>query len=318
MAGTAPKEPVVSHLKKLCLTAALTALTAPAWAALTYTASSSYNVGSFTPPGGTAAPVSSCGNVFGQDAGDVTGSGDNNIAVRAYSCDDSASNFGARTSGEATYYVKSTASIFGSFGGSDATDFDFFINPGEIGAFGSTAFLAGEFQKALLTIKLTIDGTVYMDELWSAEIGTGGAPSNSHVSAGLLAVDSTSTSGAGYFSYGINGGGFTVSLGSLPPGQEHSISYVMESTSSGNRTSDAVCIGVLFNGVNSEGVAGTASAGSPFAAYCGAGGRLGDPMPNADPIARALPNQVPEPMSAGLALTALLAAAGVRRRSSKR
>lgn len=310
----------MSNLKKLCLTAALTALTAPAWAALTYTASSSYNVGSALPPGGTSAPVNSCGNVFGQDAGDVTGSGDNNVAVRAYSCDDSTSNFGARTSGEATYYAKSTASIFGSFGGSDNFDFNFFINPGEIGAFGSTAFLAGEFQKALLTIKLTIDGTVYMDELWSAEVGTGGVLSNSHLSTGLLAVGGTSTSGAGYFSYGINGGAFSVSLGSLPPGQEHSISYVMESTSSGNlsQTPADSCTGVLFNGVNTEGEAGVATAGRPFAAYCGAGGRLGDPMPNADPIARAVPNVVPEPMSAGLVLAGLLAAGGVRRRSSKR
>ncbi|RZL05098.1 MAG: PEP-CTERM sorting domain-containing protein, partial [Rubrivivax sp.] len=87
---------------------------------------------------------------------------------------------------------------------------------------------------------------------------------------------------------------------------------------SGNLTSAASCTGVLFNGVNTEGEAGTATPGSPFAAYCGAGGRLGDPMPNADPIARALPNVVPEPMSAGLTLTALLAAVGVRRRSSKR
>lgn len=308
----------MSDFKKLCLIAALTALTAPAWAELTYTASATYNVGSFLPPGGSSAPVGSCGNVFGQDAGDVTGAGANNIAVRAYSCDDSASNFGARTSGEATYYARATASIFGTFGGSDATDFSFFINPGEIGAFGSTAFGANDFQKALLTIKLTIDGTVYMDQAWSAEIGAGGLLSNSQSSTGLLSVDWTSTGGAGFFSYGINGGGFTVSLGSLAPGEEHTISYVMESTSSGNLESTAACTGVLYNGVNTEGQAGTATPGSPFAAYCGAGGRLGDPMPNADPIARALPHVVPEPISAGLALTALFAAAGVRRRSSKR
>lgn len=308
----------MSPFKNLCLTAALTALTVPAWASLTYTASATYNVGSALPPGGSAAPVSGCGSVFGQDAGDVTGSGDNNIAVRAYSCDDSTANFGARTSGEATYYAQTTASITGSFGGSDSTDFDFFINPGEIGAFGSTAFLAGEFQKALLSIKLTIDGVVYLDQSWSAEIGAGGVLSNAQSSTGLLSVDWTSTSGAGYFSYGINGGAFSVSLGSLPPGQEHSISYVMESTSSGNLTSDANCTGVLFNGVNAEGQAGNASAGSPFAAYCGAGGRLGDPAPNADPIVRARPNAVPEPMTAGLALTALLAAVGARRRNAKR
>lgn len=145
----------MSTFKKLCLTAALTTvLTAPAWAALTYTASASYNLGSSTPPGGSAAPVSGCGNISGQDAADVTGAGDNNIAVRAYSCDDRTSNFGARTSGEANFYAQAQAAITCSFGGSDATDFSFFINPGEIGAFGSSAFLAGEFQKALLTIKL--------------------------------------------------------------------------------------------------------------------------------------------------------------------
>jgi hypothetical protein len=312
----------VSLFKNLCLTAAWTAastaLTAPAWAALTYTAAASYSLGSYTPPGGSAAPVSNCGNVFGQDAGDVTGSGDNNIAVRAYSCDDSTSNFGARTSGEATYYAKSTASILGTFGGSDATAFDFFINPGEIGAFGSSAFLAGEFQKALLTIKLTIDGTVYMDAAWSAEVGAGGLLSNSQSSNGVLSVGWASTSGSGFFSYGINGGGYTVALGSLPPGQEHTISYVMESTSSGNLTSAAACTGVLYNGVNVEGETGSATPGTPFGAYCGAGARLGDPAPNADPIARALPNVVPEPMSASLALTALLAAVGVRRRNAKR
>lgn len=301
----------MSSLKNLCLTAALTALAAPAWAALTYTASGSYNIGASSGPGGTAAPSSACGNISGQDAGNFTGAGSNNIGLRAYSCDDSLSNFGSRASGKGTYFVQGVASISGTMTTQEQGDFSFFINPGQVGAFGSTAFGASEFQLGKLSIKLVIDGIVYMDEAWSAEIGEGGLLTKSYESHGLRTVDWTSTGGDGYFSYGFDGGFYSIALGA----GDHDISYVMTSEAAGNITTTTNCTGVIYG----EGHAAVVNAtpGSPFPAYCGAGGQSEDPF--ADPIADPLPpSELPEPMSAGLALTALLAAAGVRRRPGKR
>jgi hypothetical protein len=294
----------MSALKKFCLTAALTALTLPAWAALTYTASGNYNVGTSSSAGSTATLSGPCGNISGQNAEEFNGAGNDNIGIHAYSCDDSLSNFGSRASGENTYYAQGISSIIGTQGGSDSANFAFIINPGEVGAFGSTAFAAGEFQKARLSIKLVIDNTVYLDEAWSAEVGAGGAITNSYDSLGLLSVGWTSSGGAGYFSYGITGGAYSIPLLALPGNADHDISYVMTSESSGNITTTNICTAVLAQAPN-----------APFSAYCGAGARSGDP--DNDPIAQAQA-QLPEPMTAGLALTALLAAFGVRRRNGKR
>lgn len=294
-------------LKNVCLTAALTVLTAPAWAGLTYTGTGSYNVGTSSGPGGTVAASGPCGNIAGQNTEEFNGAGADNIGIHAYACDNSLSSFGARASGENTYFAQGIASIIGTQGGSDSADFAFIINPGEVGAFGSTAFMAGEFQKASLSIKLVIDGTTYLDEAWSAEVGTGGAITKSYDHGGLLSVGWTSTEGPGYFSYGIAGGSYSIPLLALPGNVDHNISYVMTSEASGNITTTSTCTAVLYDS-NGQ------MPGAAFAAACGAGSRSGDP--NNDPIASPQ-NRMPEPVTAGLTLTALLAAAGARRRTRR-
>ncbi|RTL44342.1 MAG: hypothetical protein EKK53_07630 [Burkholderiales bacterium] len=296
----------MARLPKFCLAAALTVLSSlslPTWAALTYTGAGAYNIGTFAGPGGTATPSSACGNISGQDSGTFIGAGSDNIGIHAYACDDVPGNAGSRASGQGTYFAQGVASIFGTVGGTDASTFDFVVNAGQVGAFGSTAFVAGEFQRALLTIKLIIDGTTYLDEAWSAQVGAGGAITNSYVSHGLQALGWTSGSGAGYFSYDITGGTFSIPLLALPNGADHNIAYVMTSEAAGNIITTTSCVGVL---------AGASQ--SPFGAVCGAGAVTGDF--NNDPIV--VPTgQLPEPMTAGLVLTALLAATGVRRRAHR-
>jgi len=317
---------------KIALTTALTLLSAPAWAGLVYNGTGSYNLGSASGPGGTVATISDCGTPaggdFGHDTLEFNGSGINNIGIHAYSCNDAGnSNFGSRSSGENTYYAQGIASIIGTIGGTDTADFSFFINPGEVGAFGSTAFTAGEFQKSKLTIKLTIDGVAYLDEAWSAEVGVGGLISNSYEHHGSESVGSTGTTGAGYYSYGIAGGFYSIDLLPTSDGSDHIFSYVMTSEASGNVLTTGICTAYLQGNKNQEGIAARFAAAAegpegpptnePFTSYCGAGARSGDPFPDNEPIARAQAVDLPEPMTAGLTLTALLAAAGVRRRSKR-
>ncbi|MDR7335457.1 hypothetical protein [Roseateles asaccharophilus] len=312
----------MNAMKKLCLAAALTTLTVPAWAALTYVGTGSYNLGSSSGPGGTAAPTSACGTVNGQDALEFTGAGTSNIGIHAYACDDSVSNFGSRASGDGTYYSQGIARISGTLFTGEDDNFAFAINPGEVGAFGSTAFGASEFQKAKLTIRLVIDGTTYFDEAWSAEVVAGGVSTgSSYDSNGSMAVGFSVLSGSGYYSFGINGGSYELDLGE----GEHDIFYEMVSEAWGQVSSTGVCTAVLQDGGRVEAARFAAAAAEgpvfnePFTSYCGAGARSGDPFALADePIARALALELPEPMSAGLTLTALLAAFGVRRRSAKR
>ncbi|MFT7721405.1 MAG: hypothetical protein QM788_00980 [Roseateles sp.] len=316
----------MSTLNKLCLTAALTALTAPAWAALTLTGTGAYNLGSASGPGATPAGQTSCGNVNGQDALSFDGSGINSIGIHAYACEsDWGIDFGSRSSGENTFFARGVASVTGTLTTADDGLFSFYIHPGEIGAFGSTAFTSGEFQKARLTIQLIIDGKKYLDEAWSAEVGAGGVITNSFTSGAdtdvALSVGSSVLSGTGYFSYGLSGGQYAVDLGD----GTHDISYIMTSEASGNILTTGICTAVLQGGgeggqeprlQRTAAVADDGEGpgpGEPFTSYCGAGARSGDPFP---PIARAQPVDLPEPMSAGLALTALLAAAGACRRSA--
>lgn len=304
--------------KKLCLAAALTAVALPGWAALTLTGSGAYNLGTPSNVGATAAPSTSCGVVNGQDALEFTGSGTNNIGIHAYACDTGSIDFGSRASGEGSFFVRGVASVTGSLFTSENDPFSFYILPGEVGAFGSTAFGADEFQKSSLTIKLIIDGVTYIDQAWSAEIGAGGAATFSQTSNGSLSVGSSVMSGSGYYSYGINGGYYELDLGE----GDHNIFYEMVSQASGNVSATTVCTAVLQNGGRQEARAALAAEvegpvwNQPFTSYCGAGARSGDPFAvSTDPIARAQDvQQLPEPMSAGLALTALLAAAGARRR----
>ncbi|KAK6020443.1 PEP-CTERM exosortase interaction domain protein [Ostertagia ostertagi] len=317
-------------LNKIALTAALTLLTSPAWAALTYTGTGSYNLGTPSNVGATAAPTTSCGSISGQDALQFTGVNADNIGLHAYACDDNIVSFGSRSSGEGTYFVQGIASVLGSLSvGEDNYSFNFYINPGEVGAFGSTGFAAGEFQTSKLTIKLTIDGTTYVDEAWSATVGTAGDTSTSgYTSNGTYTVGTNVDSGSGYYSFGLQGGYYSIALGQ----GDHDISYVMTSEASGSVSNTSICTAYLQGNPRQEAtralVAEVPADGPPtgeaFTSYCGAGARSGDPFPSFDPandfgpIARAQAvEELPEPMTAALTLTALLAAAGVRRRNKR-
>ncbi|MCY4745213.1 hypothetical protein NYO99_09540 [Pelomonas sp. UHG3] len=315
------------NVRHIALAATLAALAAPTWAAPTYTGVGSYNLGSATPPGLTAAGSSSCGAALGQDAiafdGDANG---NNIVVHAYACDGTPNYFGSRASGENTFYANGVGSVLTQLTLDAADGFSFYLDAGEVGAFGSTAFAAGEFQKAMLAIKLQITNTTsgqtttWLDELWSVEVAAGGAVTNSYTSNGTYAISSSGTGGAadGFYSYGFAGGNYFIPLDA----GTYDISYVMTSTASGQVSQTSVCTAYLQSNKNLEGGGEVAALvaevpdeprGEAFTSYCGAGARTGDPFPA---IARVqdVPAGLPEPMSAGLALTALLAAAGVRRR----
>ncbi|RZL36366.1 MAG: hypothetical protein EOP35_11130 [Rubrivivax sp.] len=309
-------------LKTLVLAASLAAFAVPASAAVTFIASGNYNLGagvqSSTPtPCGDAPPAGG-----GQDVIDFTGSGANNIGLHGYACKyDGVTSFGSRASGENTYSVKAIGGLDGSFSTADGDGFTFDVSAGEVGAFGGN-FAAGEFQKASLTIKLQIDGMTYMDLAWSAEVGAGGVVTRSYdVAPGSLTFAvSEAGGGAGesYFSYGLAGDTFNIALAD----GDHLISYLMTAEASGNSVS-GVCSAVLYGDKGGEaarfaegGQEGGPQAGPVFTSYCGAGARTGDPF--TDAIARVQDVQLlPEPLSAGLTLTALLAAAGVRRRSKR-
>lgn len=308
----------MSPFKTLCLAASLAGLAAPASAALTYIGTGAYNLGSSASPGGTPASSVDCGSLqpfSGRDASEFNGSGADNIGIHAYACNDNGINdFGSRASGENTFYATGTSGVTGSLAVGEHDGFGFTIAPGEIGAFGSSAFGAGEFQRASLSIQLIIDGTSYVDLAWSAEVGTGGAITHSHtVGAGSLLVGTTEASGDGFFSYGLTGGSYFIDLAE----GSHDISYLIRSEAAGNVTTTSVCSAVLQGGGfgNGDGNAGRPVATEPFTAYCGAGGRTGDPF--GDPIARSQDIPLPEPMGLGLTLTALLAAAGAAGRGKR-
>jgi len=303
--------------KILPLAALLAALSTPAWAALTYTGTGAYNLGSSSGPGGTVVVPTACGTSQGQDSLAFPGLGSNNVGIHAYACDDDATNFGSRASGENTFFATGTASIVGSLSLNEGQEFTFVINPGEVGAFGSSSFGSDEFQKASLKVRLIVDGTTYLDELWSAQVGAGGLVTPLYQSNGLNQLDYNIVSGTGFHSYGISGRSYTLDL---TPG-EHNIFYEMVSEASGQVSSTGICTAVLQDGAGRAEtfaeVEGPAL-GQAFTSYCGAGARLGDPWALADePIARAQAVELPEPMSAGLTLTALLAAIGVRRRTRR-
>lgn len=319
----------MSVFKNLCLVS-LATLAAPAFAALTYVGSGNYNLGSSSGPGATSSSASDCGTLQpggGRDALEFTGSGVNNIGLHAYACNNAGlTDFGSRASGENTYFVQGIGGVMGTFSTSDGDGFSFTINAGEVGAFGSAAFGAGEFQKSSLTIQLVIDGTTYMDLAWSAEVSANGAIAKSYTTgASTLLVGTTETSGSGYFSYGLAGDSYFIDLAD----GEHEISYLMTSEASGNILTTGVCTAVLYGEKRGEGGEVAAFnegpqgpvAGEAFTSYCGAGARTGDPFGGPfdnDPIARAQAvNDLPEPMTAGLTLTALLAAVGVRRRNKR-
>jgi hypothetical protein len=301
------------------LAAAAALLASSAFALPTLAGVGSYNLGTASPTGATASPQTSCGG-GGQDALVFTGAGANSIGIHSYSCGLGNYEFGSRSSGQNTYFVDGSASVSGNI--STAGGFGFVINSGQVGAFGSSSFAAGEFQESSLSIKLVIDGNTYIDQFWSASVSAGGAITTVSTSTGPYGISSTfatdASGGTGnYFSYGLFGQSFYLDTSLVGDG-DHVISYVMTSMARGNVLSGGTaCVGIN-NPPGDIGVEGAAAiiregqGDGSFQSFCGAGAQSGDPFP---PLANAfVPGTLPEPMTAGLTLTALLAAAGVRRR----
>lgn len=297
---------------------ALGLLAASATAAPTYSAAGSYNLGTDSAAGATASPTTTCGNNGSTDALVFTGAGANSIGIHSYACSDSFySAFGSRSSGENTYYVDGNGTVGGTFSG---TGFNFFIANGEVGAFGSTAFGAGEYQESTLSIKLVIDGNTYIDDVWQVLIGAGGVMTASYNCASVMCVNTGPlVSGPGYGSYSVFGGFYDVS--NLADGV-HDIAYSIQSMARGRVINTGNCRGVYGNpGFQGEGGEETAAAafvegpgednpGEPFNSYCGAGAQSGDPFGIDPAIARPLP----EPGVLGLTSLALLGLMGLRRR----
>ena len=287
------KKSVNLSLLGLGLLIAVGCISVPAHAALAQFAAGSYNLGSDLSGGATPSPTTPCGT-GGTDALVFTGSGVNNIGIHSYSCGLGFFEFGSRSSGENTYYVDGSASVIGDLP-SGASGFGFFISPGQVGAFGSTAFGAGEYQEATLSIKLLIDGNSYLDDLFHTKIGAGGLIEDAtHSSFGSLgSVSSSFNAGAGFASFTVFGGGYFVSLS---PDVDHTISYVISSLANGRVTSPTACRGIGPQGGFEE--TGAAFGDGSFSAYCGAGAQSGDPFP---PLAR----ELPEPGSLALLSVAL-------------
>lgn len=274
----------------------------------------SYNLGTDVPPGATAAPQTSCGS-GGQDALVFTGSGGNNIGIHSYSCGFGLYEFGSRSSGEGTYYVDGSGSVVGDISVTGG-GFSVFVSPGQVGAFGSTSFVAGEYQRSELSIELRIRPagstaafTTLLDEDWFVEVSTGGAVTNAYTSNGTNAVNSSFMSGNGYGSYAVTGQGFFFALSD----GLYEIDYDISSLARGNITTTTSCRGIIADGGFGEAHAAAQRAAAAedgsFAAYCGAGAQSGDPFPS-PPIARAL--VVSEPGS--LALIGIAGLLGLRGR----
>jgi PEP-CTERM motif len=310
-------------LSAIGLAAALSALGLSTQAAAAVQAGvGSYNLGTDVATGATASPQTACGS-GGQDALIFTGSGGNNIGIHSYSCGFGLYEFGSRSSGEGTYYVDGSGSVIGDISISGG-GLSIFVSPGQVGAFGSTAFVAGEYQRSELSIELKIRPagstdafTTYLDEDWFVEIGTGGAVSNGYTSSGTDSVINSFTSGAGYASYAVTGQSYFFGLSD----GLYEIDYVISSLARGKITTTTSCRGVIGDGGIGEGdheggpqfaaFVGEEGGDGSFAAYCGAGAQSGDPFP-------ALARELPEPGSMALIGLAGLLGMGARRRAASR
>lgn len=284
------------------------------------------NLGADTAAGATVIAPSGCFFGTGQDVldfrGDVAG---NATGLHSYACGFGQFEFGSRSSGERTFYADGSAQVTTTITGDT---FGFSVSPGQVGAFGSTSFGAGEYQYAELTIRLIIGSTTYLNEFWSTEVGAGGLITNNYTSSGLLSVGSLYNSGAGFASYALPGQDF--SLTGLGAG-DHDIDYQMISVARGVVSSLASCRATIYapqGGGEGEGGGDNGGEGPgddiaaarlvevgndfvEFNSFCGAGSQSGDPFP---PIARA----IPEPATGtlvGLAAALLVAGAARRRRA---
>lgn len=293
----------------LALTAALGSLASTAIAApAVLSASGSYNLGTDLSTGATISPTTACGNA-GTDARNSTIAGSNGIALHSYSCGFGNYQFGSRSSGENTYFVTGSASVTGDIDlGMGGKLFNFVINNGQVGAFGSSSFGAGEYQESQLSIKLTINGVSFMDELFFAKIGAGGLKTNTYTSGAANQLGNVLLAGNGYVSYSFPGAPYSLDLSSLNVTDGiYDVSYVMTSLARGNVSNTTICNGPNFRGDSFP--------GSGIATFCGAGAKSGDPS---SPISR--PQLIPEPNLFALMGLAggMLALSGAKRRRRNR
>jgi hypothetical protein len=297
----------------------------------------SYNLGTPSAAGATNEPAGPCQG--GADALRFTGSGSNNIGIHTYSCDYYGTNgattsFGSRSSGENTYYVDGSVVVTDTFNGSA---FTYHVSAGEVGAFGSTLFGAGEFQRAELAVRMTLDGALILDQSWFALVGVGGTVEFAS-NANPLASDSigyTFNASAAYVSFDI----FDLyrTIGGLSAGS-HTVSYSITSKAFGNVNAGSAAANNCFApayytnpvGGGGGGVPGggegepnlqfalalAEEGGGTIPVSCGAGARSGDPF-NIEPGIVALAADNPVPLPAPLALAGLgLAVMGLRRRAA--
>jgi hypothetical protein len=287
---------------------------------------SSYNLGTSQSTGSTSVPGTACfDNNPGSDALLFTDSGNNRIGIHTYDCN---YGFGSRSSGENNYYVDGKVAINETFVGNS---FGYFIEQGDIGAFGSTLFGAGNIQYAELTINFSLDGMVIIDQSWMVSVGQGGVVTATTTSNGSSTVGSSYSGGSGFGSYSIFGDSGFISLGLNSA--SHTVLYTITSKAFGSVDTSTAAASDCYaasqpgggGGANALAAAdghvalASVAAASGFNGvqnvFCGAGARIGDPFSLG--VARVFTGLLPDspaPLPAPLVLLAVgLVGLGVRR-----
>ena len=353
-----PAEEIGTRPKMIawCVAAAFT-ISAPAWAG-TFQIDSSYTLGNGQNGVGPGVNTANDGVVAGPgtpiivfptigggfDHLQFTGAGSNNIGIHTYGQENQNgfTTFGSRSSGQGTYFVDGRV-IFKTSG--DFNTFQFSFDGGEVSAIGSTGFVAGDYQLASMTVRIT-DAYTYdfddgqgnagtgmgtqtlIDYALSINVGTGGALTLLSADtgdvgfSGIGAINQSIGAGfTGFASFFYSGGFQSLNLitaaGIMPPagmvtGINHNIIYELATVAAGNLTTAASCLGAVSNfPVGLEVAAAVIGGGeggygdAAFPAICGAGAQSGDPL---GPAIRVPVSNVPVPGSetlVGLGLAAL-------------
>jgi hypothetical protein len=298
--------------------------------------SATYNLGTSSAAGAVNVPPDTCQG--GADSLRFTGSGSNNIGIHTYSCDYYGTNgattsFGSRSSGENTYYVDGSVVVNETFTGSA---FTFHVSAGEVGAFGSTLFGAGEFQNAELAVRMLVDGVLILDQSWSTYVGANGATTSNYFLNPLAdaQIGFNFTSGTGFVTYDLFDLYQIIGLGF----GSHTVTYSITSKAFGNVNAGSAAANNCFaptyytdpvggggGGVPGGGegennlqfaLAAVAEGGGTSRVSCGAGARSGDPF-NLEPGIAGLAADNAVPLPAPLALLGLgLFGLALRRRAA--